>query len=51
MIGKGWLLSLGIIFIGVVGLALWIRHGQFWAIDSCLDSGGVWDYAAKECRR
>ena len=38
-------------FIGVIGLTLWLRNGEFWAIDACLDSGGAWDYAAKECRR
>ena len=51
MISRGWLLCLGVIFVAVVGLALWIRHVQFWSIDHCLDSGGAWDYAAKECRR
>jgi len=45
-----WFLAAGIVFIGIVGLLLWMRHGEFWAIDSCLDSGGAWDYSAKVCR-
>jgi hypothetical protein len=50
MIRRSCLLILAIIFIGVVGLILWIRHGEYWAIDSCLDSGGAWNYATKECQ-
>ena len=40
-----------LIFAGVlIILGLWVRHGEFWAVDACLDSGGAWDYEAKECR-
>jgi hypothetical protein len=31
-------------------IALWVRYGQFWAIDGCLDSGGAWDYAGDKCQ-
>ena len=48
---RGYLLSLGMAFIGLVGLVLWARHGEFWAIDRCLDAGGMWNYPAKDCQR
>lgn len=44
------LLFLAVVFIGAVGFMLWIRHGEFWKIDACLDNGGAWNYSAKECR-
>jgi hypothetical protein len=40
---------LALSLIGAVGLALWIRHGEFWTIDECLDSGGAWNYSTNEC--
>lgn len=43
------LLTASAVFIMVVGLVLWIKHGEFWKIDGCLDSGGAWNYATKEC--
>jgi hypothetical protein len=51
MIRKSFWTALGVVFIAIVGLVIWIRHGEFWDIDACLDSGGAWDYAAKQCRR
>ncbi|HET7576962.1 MAG TPA: hypothetical protein VFK19_10435 [Sphingomicrobium sp.] len=50
MIRRAIPLFLGVIFIGAVGLILWMRYGEFWKVDACLDSGGAWDYSAKECR-
>jgi hypothetical protein len=51
MTRRNWILIGVAILAAVVGLLLWMRFGEFWAIDSCLDSGGVWDYAAGKCER
>ena len=50
MTRRSCLLALFFVAILLVALILWIRHGEFWAIDSCLDSGGAWDYATNICR-
>jgi hypothetical protein len=42
------LISLAI--AALILLILWIRYGEFWKIDACLDSGRAWDYSVKECR-
>jgi hypothetical protein len=42
---------LGAAVIGAIlaVLFLWVRYGEFWQIDGCLDSGGAWNYASKKC--
>jgi hypothetical protein len=45
------LIGLSLMLAGLVLLFFWIRHGVYWKIDACLDSGGAWDRSAKECRR
>ncbi len=42
-------MTIGTLLIGAIGLLLWIRHGEFWKIDRCLDSGGAWIYSTREC--
>lgn len=43
-----------IIIIALLGIVLlgfmYLWYTDFWKIDTCLDLGGVWDYAKEECR-
>jgi hypothetical protein len=51
---KKWL-TIAVLFILVLFspvLFLWVTYGfnsDFLAIDSCLDSGGAWDYEKSSC--
>ena len=43
----------GISVVVAIG-AVWFIYREdirsFWAIDSCLDRGGAWNYEVEECR-
>lgn len=46
-----YILSLVMAVLGfLVVLFLFIKNPYFFAQDSCLDTGGVWDYGEKRCR-
>lgn len=45
-------LAFALLVVVAVGIAFFaIRNSEFLEIDTCLDSGGCWDYDAKVCRR
>jgi len=44
------IIAISLVSVAFIALALWIRYGEYWNIDACLDSGGAWDYSAKDCR-
>ena len=47
---RAWMISVSAAIAATVVLFLCLSYGEFWKIDSCLDSGGAWDYSAKLCR-
>ncbi len=46
---RGCLIVIGLLLAALIILLLWVRYGEFWAIDDCLDSGGAWNYETEEC--
>ena len=50
MTRRGWVISASLVVAMLILLGLWMNYGEFWKVDACLDSGGAWDYSAKECR-
>jgi hypothetical protein len=43
-----------ILVSGIYAAVLFIAHdynGDFLKIDDCLDSGGAWDYGARNCKK
>ena len=47
---RGCLITISLLVAAIAALVLWVRFGEFWKIDACVDSAGSWDYSAKECR-
>jgi hypothetical protein len=41
--------ALLVLAVAAAGLAAWLYHIDFWAIDQCLDAGGCWRYGARQC--
>lgn len=43
------LIGLSLLAIVAVAIALWPRAKHFFDVDSCLDSGGAYDYKLGQC--
>jgi hypothetical protein len=43
-------IGVGLTVLALAALASWVRFGAFWKVDTCLDSGGAWNYSAKSCQ-
>ena len=51
MTRRRWFAAATVVLTLLAAAAWWVTNGEFWAIDSCLDSGGAWNAAEAKCER